>query len=227
MERLGKRQMGALIDLVYPRRCVLCGQIPRLSSRKEEERLSFLGLCPQCFPERYRLTGKEWLDENMTWGRSCFRYEGRLADALSDLKYGGMKENGVFFARWMMLVPGMRDFVRSCDVITSVPVSAERLRQRSYNQAEVMAREVARLSGVPYEELLLRGRATKAMKNLGRQARRENLSGAFSLRPGIEPPEGTVLLVDDILTTGATVLECRASLGSSCRYLTFARDVLG
>lgn len=227
-----------LLDLVYPPRCILCGRIPRLKTLKEQKRFEQLGLCPDCSLQPYRLSVRQSVSHSVPWGRSCFRYEGRLSKALSALKYEGMKNYGACFARWMLLCPDIPEYIRGAELLTSVPVSAERMKKRGYNQAELIARELSRSTGVPYLDLLVRDKKTAAQKNLGRTARRENLSGAFRIADSLacravfsgEKP-WKVLLADDILTTGATVEECRRVLENgnpqvTVRFLTFSRDEL-
>jgi competence protein ComFC len=98
------------------------------------------------------------------------------------------------------------------DVVTSVPVAAERYRERGYNQSELLAREVARRSGLPYRPLL--GRTTSVHQmGLNRHDRLERVAGAFfALRPATGQ---RVLLVDDVVTTGATLSECAAVLDAA------------
>jgi ComF family protein len=114
------------------------------------------------------------------------------------------------------------------DAIVHVPLSGGRRRGRGYDQSELLAREVARLSGLPLlKRALVRRRAT--LPQSGRpdyEARLENVAGAFVVRGGSLPPR--LLLVDDVVTTGATIDECARVLreaGVEAVYaLTFARE---
>jgi ComF family protein len=92
-----------------------------------------------------------------------------------------------------------------------VPLPAARLRERGYNQAELLARSLGRLLGWPVGAALSRDDARRRQVRLGRNERRENVKGAFHARPGSTdgPP---VLLVDDVLTTGATAAACALAL---------------
>lgn len=95
------------------------------------------------------------------------------------------------------------------DVVTSVPVAAGRYRERGYNQSELLAREVARQTGLPYLPLLARRTATHQI-GLGRHERLAQVAGAFY---GIRELKGQrVLVVDDVVTTGATLSECAGAL---------------
>jgi len=210
-----------LIDLVYPRRCVLCRQIPD----RKDERFRETGLCPWCREADYRLTEAERtsLPEDVI---CCFRYEDRLRDALMGLKYEGLKESGVYFARWMVRegqsFPKLAEAFDECSLIVPVPLSEKRRRERGYNQAGVIGDELGRLIGKPCAEILKRTKDTKAQKNLGEIMRRRNLSGAFApdedvIRTVSDVPASKdgklcLLLLDDIYTTGATLDSCREVL---------------
>lgn len=90
------------------------------------------------------------------------------------------------------------------DVVTSVPVAPERYRERGYNQSELLAREVARQLGLPYRTLLRRHSAVHQL-GAGRNERLSRVRGQFE---PLKEPVGRVLIVDDVVTTGATLNEC-------------------
>lgn len=93
-------------------------------------------------------------------------------------------------------------------LIVPVPLHRTRLRQRGYNQALELARPLGRALGVPVRhDVLLRQRATVAQTELDAPARRRNVRGAFALREGVRLP-AHVTLLDDVMTTGATLAEC-------------------
>lgn len=129
------------------------------------------------------------------------------------LKYNDAQEAGHAMAR-MMLGPG-RKLIAECDCIMPVPLHRRRLWQRRFNQAAVLAQHVARLSGKPMvHDCLLRQVATRSQVGLTAEERRRNVRRAF-----LVPPERlaavagrSVLLVDDVRTTGATVEACAATL---------------
>jgi ComF family protein len=98
-------------------------------------------------------------------------------------------------------------------LILPVPLHRARLRQRGYNQALELARPLGRALGIPVRhDLLLRARATAAQTELDAPARRRNVRGAFALREGATLP-AHVALLDDVMTTGATLAECARVLG--------------
>jgi len=97
------------------------------------------------------------------------------------------------------------------DLIVPVPLNLKRLRQRSYNQALLLAREIGRDLGVPVEiNLLVRGQDTESQRNFSAAAREKNMRGAFQLQKPLNGEK--ILLVDDVMTTGATVSACSQEL---------------
>jgi len=134
-------------------------------------------------------------------------YEGPLRNAIHRFKYRGDigLERALAGVLQECLSSDIRDF--SADLIVPVPLHVGRLRERTYNQALLLARRLGRILGIPVaERLLQRTRATDAQQLLSGKARRANLRGAFD--GGSELAQRRILLIDDVMTTGATVEEC-------------------
>lgn len=164
--------------------------------------------------------------------RAALVYEKSSGRLVSRLKYGDRLEAVPLFARWMARAGAV--LLADADIIVPVPLHATRLFQRRFNQSAELARAVARLSGVPaVPDLLIRTRATRAQVGLSASARRRNVAGVFALTPGKgEKVRGKrVLLIDDVVTTGATVEACSRTLiaegAAAVDVLTFARVVPG
>ena len=185
-----------LLDAVFPKRCTLCG---RLIDEPDS-----LGLCDLCRWQDYQ--NDQPLDAEEK-GRCSLIYEDRLQQALYQMKYNGKRFYGLSFAAWMAAEGGAWAKQMNFDRMTAVPLAEKRMKSRGYNQAEVIARELARLCRVPYEELLVRDRETKPQRGLDEALRRKNMAGAFSVRKCEEQPE-RICVVDDIYTTGSTLKEC-------------------
>ena len=152
------------------------------------------------------------------------------ADALvHQLKYRGWKALAGVMAERMAAVALPPDVVSEARLVTPVPTTAVRLRQRGYNQAELLARGVAAATGRGFLPALERAHGTGSQTTLQPVARAANVAGAFrpmsAARNGIAGEH--LLLVDDVLTTGATVVACAEALvaaGARCvSVLTFAR----
>ena len=148
---------------------------------------------------------------HLVLGVGAFAYDGPVRRALAQLKYEGAGRVAPLLARAGL--PAFCDLlsVSGPAVVTVVPVHLERLRSRGYNQAGVIARELGRASGMPVRDLLVRGRSTTRQHRLDRAGRLRNLRGAITAFPGATLPK-TVIVVDDIMTTSATLEACAAAL---------------
>lgn len=161
--------------------------------------------------------------QSLELARAALIYAGPLRRALSQLKYGGAARLAAPLAE--AAAPALRDLLPLAGnaSLVPVPVHADRLRQRGYNQAALLAVALARLTGLPTADPLIRIRPTTQQHRLDRAARLRNLRDAFAIPTG-RPVPATVILVDDILTTSATLEACAAVLraGGSDRVLGFA-----
>ena len=120
------------------------------------------------------------------------------------LKYGGRPSLGRKLGR--VMAHAVAETGARVDVVVPVPLSRVRVLERGYNQAEALAQGVADELGVPTDDALVRTRATRKQATLSAAARRANVAGAFALAPGAALWGVHVLVVDDVLTTGATLV---------------------
>lgn len=145
--------------------------------------------------------------------RAVARYDGMMRKLVHDLKFRDQHQARRLLGRWLM--DAGRDLVAEAEVIVPVPLSRWRLVWRRFNQSAVLGHEVARLSGVPCRPMaLIRTRRTRPQPGLSRQERRSNVRGAFAV-PRLHAAEiagRAVLLIDDVVTTGATVAACAETL---------------
>ena len=195
-----------MLDLIYPVKCPFCGKILLNEEKKE-------GACWDCMPQPFPYEGEAILDRIHV----SFLYEGKVKEAVDAFKYEGMRTYAVPFGAFM--VREGQTFVEGIDVdvVSAVPISKERKRQRGYNQAELLAREVAKRLNKPYLEVATRGEKTRALKALGRAMRKKELEKAFLPVSYLEDFKGKglrILLIDDILTTGATLESVRDAVKS-------------
>ncbi len=149
------------------------------------------------------------------------------------MKFGGARLIAEALAGPMavLLEPSLRApprLERSGPVITWVPLAPRRRRSRGYDQGELLARHVARCLGLPVGALLRRTRETAPQARRDRAARRTAMLGAFA---AVEAPPAHVVLIDDVLTTGATAAGCaHALVGAGAQevgVLTAARSIGG
>jgi ComF family protein len=163
--------------------------------------------------------------------RSGARYEGALRDALHAFKFSRKVALASPLSAVLLTAlehPGA--VPRPVDIVVPVPLHRLRERERGFNQASLLARPVARsLDSALGERVLRRVRATAVQADLSGAERAANVRGAFALREGDAVRGRHVAVVDDVLTTGATVIECarmlRAGGAASVGILTVARVV--
>jgi ComF family protein len=144
------------------------------------------------------------------------------------LKFEEMAPLGKWFARRLAEVAQSGDEAAAADVVVPVPLHKDRLRARGYNQAELIARPLAKLLKLPCRPVLLvRTRPRPDKLHLSLEERWESVRGAFATRPGSQVDNLRVLLVDDVMTTGATLDACARALrlagAKSVTGLTVAR----
>jgi ComF family protein len=158
--------------------------------------------------------------------RSAFSYDGLARSAVLALKFQGVSALAPEMAQPM--ADALTRWVPAVDVVVPVPLGWLRRRTRGYNQSALLAQEVCRSHGLPLEtRALRRARQTPPQtQQPDADARRRNIEAAFAL--GSRPVGGSVLLIDDVATTGATLDACARVLlegGASAVYaLTFARE---
>ncbi len=142
---------------------------------------------------------------------AAFAYEGTLRKALAALKYGSAARVARPLVERAAGRFGDLAALAGSPVLVPVPIHPQRLRERGYNQAGLLAAGLARIARLPTADLLLRRRATTRQHRLDRAARLRNLRDAFAVKPDARAPP-MVILVDDILTTSATLEACAAVL---------------
>ncbi len=148
--------------------------------------------------------------------RAVAQYDGVMRRLVHDLKYHDRHDARRLFGRW--LVEAGAELLVDADVIVPVPLARLRLFTRCFNQAAVLAGEVGGRSGLPFAPLaLVRTRRTASQVGMTRAQRELNMRGAFAVPPGQRDliAGRNVLLLDDVVTTGATAAACTRALLSS------------
>lgn len=146
-------------------------------------------------------------------GKALWVYRGVVKESIYRFKYHGKQEYAGYYAEELMRVYGDWIKGRQIDALVPIPLSKQRLRQRGFNQAEQIARELSRRSGIPvYGKLLIRVRDTRAQKELNDEERKINLKKAFKTLTN-KVQLNHILLIDDIYTTGSTMDEAAGELG--------------
>ena len=197
-----------ILDLVMPPACASCGRSGAL-------------LCSDCLdacqapsrpadrflaPDAAVVVG-----ESLSLALAAFTYGGPVRRALAALKYAGAARLAPTLVT--AAEPTMRQLLGMTGpaALVPVPLHLERRRARGYNQAELLASHLARLVDLPIADTLVRARPTTKQHRLNRAERLQNLRRAFVMRPGARPPQ-VAILVDDIITTAATLEACARAL---------------
>jgi ComF family protein len=205
------------LDAVLPPRCLKCGDI--LGGEN--------GLCPGCWQKLSWLSppccaccGQPFAFESAVGSlcgaclqqrpaydraRAVFRYDDESRDLILGFKHADRTELAPSLARWM--ARSGAELIADCALIVPVPLHWTRLAMRRFNQAGLLAQAIGKLAGRPVEtQALIRRRATKTQGHLSRLARRRNVQGAMAVTERFRPriADRRILLVDDVITTGAT-----------------------
>lgn len=157
--------------------------------------------------------------------RSAFRYEGEIVRLIKQFK-NGQKYLAEVFAGCMY--PHLADF-ETPDFVIGVPMTEEALKKRGYNQSELLARALCSIAHLPYEgNVLIKTRETAAQKTLSAKQRAQNLRGSLRVHERAKCRGKRILLVDDVLTTGATASAAAQALlraGAARVYVLTAASV--
>jgi ComF family protein len=198
----------ALLDLLVPAACSGCGAYGDPLCRRCRSSFRPASGVRDRFvaPDPATVIGDE-----LQVAVAAFAYEGTLRRALARLKYGGAARLAGPLADAATPLLGPFVSLHASATLVPVPVHRERLRQRGYNQAALLARRLGLELGRPVADVLARARPTGLQHRLNRAERLRNLHGAFVVRPEARAPP-QVILVDDILTTSATLEACAAVL---------------
>lgn len=214
----------AIADLLMPRICLCCGA--ELEPGEEH-------LCAKCMADlpltRFwklrespmagefnaliqKNMGEDVCYQPYGYGAALFFYKGGYKEITKALKYKRNFKAGRYFARMLGERLKESEFFRNIDLVVPVPLHWTRRWSRGYNQAGIIAKEVARELGSPCKpRFLKRARRTRTQTHLGAEGRSRNVEGAFKLSSLIQEA-GHILLIDDVFTTGATAAACERAL---------------
>ncbi len=205
---LGER----VLALFFPARCLCCGRALPSNGL----------LCKDCGPLEeappFRQFPLDGAGKTLTAAAPLY-YRGGFRETLHRYKFRG--ERGLAGQLGRLMAGRALDFPAGFDGVSFAPLSKERLRERGYDQSGLLAKSLAKALGLPLLPLLEKTRDTRRQHELGRTQRRENAKeGGYRAKP--QAAGKSLLLVDDIVTTGATLCQCAQAL-----YAAGAREVYG
>jgi len=208
-----RRILDNITDLFFPRRCAICDKVIATDT----------GICECCKKKVRSLHGDtcmkcgKKMTANKVYCFDCMRrshdFERNFSvfeypvirESLYRFKYRGRAEYAAYYAKEAYKLHAKRIMELHADAIVPVPLHKSRFRKRGYNQAYELAMELSMLTGVPvYEGLIKRVKSTKALKTLDVRERQNNLKKAFLIIQN-DVKLNTIIVVDDIYTTGATI----------------------
>lgn len=192
------------LDLLYPPKCAFCR---RLLADNEK------GVCRRCNAALPRVPDGI-VSEKFSNIRLCaapLRYEGKVRESLHRYKFNGVNAYKNVYADF--LAKCIDENGISCDIITWVPISRSRYRKRGYDQSEILAKELSEKLDIPCERLLVKTKNNPPQSKTGSaEKRKANAAGVYKCVHEDIIPGSSVLIIDDIVTTGATLTECAGTL---------------
>lgn len=191
--------LDLIAHLLYPWKCVFCESV-----------LKDTDICREC-EEKLPYTVGDSAMQKFPFIDKCVSplyYKDKVRASVHRYKFGGCSAYSRRYAALMSDCVENNLDCRSIDVISWIPLSKKRLRQRGYDQARLLAEEIAAKTGLPCRQLLQKVKNNSA-QSLTRDAkqRRENVAGVYALDDGADASGLRILLVDDVVTTGATISE--------------------
>ena len=236
----------SILDLLFKSDCILC---------HKPSNASYLSLCSRCFNNIEILNLSSScshchkplisVNPNNTICEECYKYrtsdaitrnysaavyDGNIKLLLFKLKFEKKKDVAKVLALIMDKYLKQNKLKIPCDYLVPVPISDKRLSERGYNQALLIANELARLSNFRINYSLIRHKSTEHLHSQTLSERKAVLSEAFSINESVNIRNKNIVILDDIFTTGTTVNECARILLSSgaksVSSLTAARTVM-
>ena len=204
--------LDRVLDLLFPRRCAFCHRLTQSGAK----------VCPRCMAELpYTRESAKQSFPHLDGCWSPLYYTGDVRRSLLRYKFQGLSMYAELYGEF--LAKCIDENKISCDSITWVPLSRRRLRRRGYDQARLLAEALSGRKGIPCVPTLRKIRNNPAQSGAGdAKKRQKNVKGVYRALPDAEIRGKRLLLVDDIVTTGATLSECASILRQAG-----AKEVLG
>ncbi len=193
-----KRLIQWLLDLIYPPKCTFCRKLLRADETD---------ICGKCRTTLPQIEGSLKRGEFYSECFSVYYYDETVRESLHRFKFQSMQQYAAVYGRLIamkILKEGL-----SFDVLTWVPISKKRRAERGYDQSELIAKAIAKELAVPCIATLQKTRHNLAQSlQPNAAARKANVLGAYSIASSLDLTDKQILLIDDIMTTGATLSEC-------------------
>lgn len=215
---------GNMLGILFPERCAVCGNILKKGEAYIcdgcKGRVAYIS-DPFC-----RICGRKMKVKTETYCNTCktsarsfdrgvsvFVYDDLIRGSIHSFKYDNKRTNGIFYSSEVIRIYGGLIKSWNPDVFIPVPIHKSRYIKRGYNQSEIIATHISDYIGVPSRtDILYRIKKTAPQNNLNRVERGRNMQAAFAVNPSKLDKIKTVILIDDIFTTGSTLNGCASIL---------------
>ena len=179
----------SVLDIIYPYeyKCIIC------------ENEEFIGICPYC---KSKISKVKVQDEILSYGY----YGGILKELIFQFKYKNNFTAGKIISK--LLEEIIKEEEIMADVICYVPMCKKAIKKRGYNQCEIIAQNLSRELEIPITHCIKKIKQTREQKTLTKEEREINILGAFNISDEECIRDKNILLIDDVITTGATIREC-------------------
>ena len=208
-----KKILFDFYNLFLPRKCLSCGR--NLNKTENQVCLD----CIQKIPKTHFFNDFENPANQIFWGRvnlnmvASFYYFSKdsiLQNLIHQIKYNGKKELALELGKYLAMDLKKSELFKNIDFITSVPMHKIKQKKRGYNQSDWVAKGISEILLILFiEDILIKHKNTKSQTNKNRLERLENVKSVFSLNGNYNNLENKhILIIDDVLTTGATLEAC-------------------
>lgn len=197
------KALNLIYGLLFPPKCVLCGDLLRSGEQD---------LCKECRSEAHLFPNGKRKLQFLDSFAAVWYYEGSIRRSMLRFKFYGRRSHAVSYGR-LLAMELTKEFPDGFDVLTWIPVSRSRRLRRGYDQVELIAKAAARELGMEATPTLRKIRSNPPQSRItGEAQRRANVLGVYRVRQDADIRGKTVVLLDDILTTGATMGEAARML---------------
>jgi len=218
-------------DLIFPKRCINCKKEGQYLC---EDCLSLIEINPfnYCLCEKLERRNKCEACKNKNLDRilSATAFKGIAKEAIHKLKYGHLEELSLPLT--LLILNYLQNIdcqINNDFIVIPIPMHPKKKRRRGFNQSEEMAKIISKSTGIPLSTTLIKIKETKPQMELNRIERIENIKNCFIVRDKKEIENKTILLLDDVYTTGSTMEECAKILKENNAKevwgLTIAREI--
>lgn len=202
-----------VLKLLFPEKCGICGKLGE-------------SICDSCYKNlKVYNINKNYKDVFFS-----YRYEGKIRDLILSYKFRDKAYLYKTFSKSLLKNKNLCKFLKSYDIIVPVPLHKKRLRQRGYNQAALIARELAKKLKLEYGDILVKTKNDKPQSSKGILDRKKSVVGLYSIKDSNVIKGKRIILFDDIYTTGCTLNECKKVLlkagAKKVGFLTLAKDYI-